>query len=68
MGVETSLPIKAGQELYAYYGYKRIAFPYDFPWYWKLKKQTEKEDRVQKEELLKSTSTAKSDLRQYKEI
>ena len=53
MGVVTTLPIKAGQELYTYYGYTKAEFPSDFPWYWELKRQTEKEDRVQKEQLLK---------------
>ena len=42
--------IKAGEELFTYYGYGRQKggqdFPEDFPWYWEAKQSIEKEERL----------------------
>ena len=38
--------IKAGEELYAHYGYSTRNFPSDFPWYWELKMKVDKENRM----------------------
>ena len=46
MGVVTTAPVKAGEELFTYYGYGRNAMPEDFPWYWDLKKRTEEEHEL----------------------
>ena len=44
--VVASRDIKAGEELFGYYGYPRGKFPSDFPWYFELKTQIEKEQRL----------------------
>ena len=38
--------ILAGEELYAYYFYKKKPFPLDFPWYFDLKRRVKKEQRL----------------------
>ena len=45
-GVVASRDIKAGEELFGYYGYKFAAFPDDFPWYHDLKAKVDKEKRL----------------------
>ena len=46
--VVASKDIKAGEELYTNYGYRKAAeFPADFPWYWELKRNIEKEERLE---------------------
>jgi hypothetical protein len=48
--VTTSVPLKAGDELFTYYGYRAGApFPSDFPWYWETKAAIDREDRLRKE-------------------
>ena len=42
--------IKAGEELFAYYGYASKEFPSDFPWYYEAKIVAEKELRLIKEQ------------------
>ena len=42
--------LKAGEELYGYYGYKTRDFPNDFPWYWELKMKVNKEQRLKARE------------------
>ena len=44
MGVVTTRHIKSGEELFTYYGYSKRNMPYDFPWYWELKRKVEEED------------------------
>ena len=29
--------LRAGQEAFINYGYKKLDFPHDFPWYWRMK-------------------------------
>ena len=41
--------LKAGEELFTYYGYKQNTFPEDFPWYWETKGQILREERLKKE-------------------
>ena len=51
MGVITTRHIKAGEELFTYYGYhpdRDIFFPADYPWYWKLKENIEEEEKEEK--------------------
>ena len=39
--------IRAGEELYGYYGYdKPGSFPDDFPWYWEQKMKVDKVSRL----------------------
>ena len=45
--VTTKHDIKAGQELFTYYGYGVSPMPSDFPWYWDLKMKTEKQERLE---------------------
>ena len=45
--VGASRNLKAGEELYANYGYKKFPFPSDFPWYWELKRKLDKENRLE---------------------
>ena len=42
--------IKAGEELLHDYGYEYppLEFPFDFPWYWELKRKTDKQKRLQR--------------------
>ena len=47
MGVVTTAPVKAGEELFTYYGYRRVAMPQDFPWYWDMKKQIEDAENLE---------------------
>merc|ERR1712080_501471 len=44
-GVVTTKDVKAGEELFTHYGYEPDDFPNDFPWYWELKRNIEKEER-----------------------
>ena len=52
MCVESQRPIKAGEELFTYYGYIEAEPPNDFPWYFEIKKKIEKdeEDEMRKKE------------------
>ena len=45
MGVLTTKDIKAGQELFAHYGYTSTTFPSDVPWYWEQKRKIDKKER-----------------------
>ena len=45
--------IEAGTELFGYYGYAPFEFPEDFPWYFELKMQVERELRLEREALEK---------------
>ena len=46
--VTISNPVKAGDELFTYYGYGTgYPLPSDFPWYWELKRQVEKAERLE---------------------
>ena len=46
--------IKAGKELFTYYGYKKAMFPEDFPWYWEDQNKILREERLKKEAKKKS--------------
>ena len=35
--IVTTKEVKAGEELFLYYGYKENLFPLDFPWYFQQK-------------------------------
>ena len=49
MGVSTTTNVKAGEEIFTYYGYPRkLPMPLDFPWYWELKKKIEDEETTDK--------------------
>ena len=63
MCVESQRPIKAGEELYTYYGYGQAEPPNDFPCYFDLKKkidEEEKEKKRQEEEAKKNKKKKKS--------
>ena len=48
LGVVTTTHVKAGEELFTYYGYDDGgAMPEDYPWYWELKRQIENEQNCQ---------------------
>lgn len=38
--------IKAGEELFTFYGYTEGEFPIDFPWYFETKRKIEQEERL----------------------
>lgn len=59
MSVRTYTDLKAGDEIFTYYGYKGATFPGDFPWYFEAKALIEREERLKQEELAK-TKTKKS--------
>ena len=45
-GVYATKDIKAGEELFGYYGYSHgHSIPLDHPWYWEAKRELEKEER-----------------------
>ena len=44
--------LRAGDELFTFYGYKPGDFPEDFPWYWETKLAIDKEDRLAKKKSL----------------
>ena len=45
--VTTTKAVKAGQELFTFYGYGPHELPADFPWYWDMKRQVDKEERLE---------------------
>ena len=48
MGVVTTTDVKAGEELFTYYGYSSgLAIPVDFPWYWEMKKEIEEKENLE---------------------
>ena len=44
-----TVDVKAGQELFAHYGYKSKEFPADFEWYWNTLMEIEREERLELE-------------------
>ena len=49
MGVFTTTHVKAGDEIFTYYGYGgKSNMPEDFPWYWELKSQIDKKEKSKK--------------------
>ena len=38
--------LTTGQELFTYYGYEKLPFPEDFPWYWETKDKVERKKKV----------------------
>ena len=59
--VVTSKAVNAGEELYTYYGYENNVYGKSFPmaghvpWYWELKRKTEKDERMQKSNFHRTT-------------
>ena len=52
--------MKAGEELFTFYGYGiKAKFPADFPWYWEAKMIIDREERLQKEALEKQKAEKK---------
>ena len=47
--VTTMRDMKAGEELFTFYGYGQNDFPADFPWYFEAKLALEREERIVKE-------------------
>ena len=39
------IDVKADTELFTYYGYKRLPFPSDYPWYWEALFALEEEEQ-----------------------
>jgi hypothetical protein len=56
MCARTTAQIRAGSELYGFYGYKRSGFPDDFPWYFELMEKLEEEEEEMKEKKKKGNS------------
>jgi hypothetical protein len=44
------MSLKAGDELFAYYGYKPSEFPSDFLWYFEAKTAFERQERLEEED------------------
>ena len=57
MSVVPTININEDQELFMHYGYKILDFPQDFPWYWEMKNQLERSERLG--DLAKSKKTKK---------
>jgi hypothetical protein len=52
--VRTIRPVKAGEELFTFYFYKKEwLFPNDFPWYFETKMKIERDERIAAEKLSK---------------
>ena len=50
--------LKAGQEIFTNYGYKKpLPFPHDRPWYWATKAQVDKDIEDDKKRNAKSKSS-----------
>ena len=57
------IDVKADMELFTYYGYKRLPFPSDYPWYWEALfalEQEEQKDTLQKENFKNSDHNQKN--------
>jgi len=52
--------IKAGEELFTYYGYGASEFPNDFPWYFETKLAVEREERLENEKKAKQEATTEA--------
>ena len=66
--VTTGKPVKAGEELFTYYGYKTgYGLPSDFPWYWELQRQVEKEERLEakRAKLQKKNKLSENDVTEH---
>ena len=62
-------PIKAGEEIFTYYGYRKdLAPPNDFPWYWDLLKKTEEEEELLKEKEEERLSSQKKTKTKKKKV
>ncbi len=48
VSVMSLTPIKAGSEIFTFYGYRRDPFPLDFPWYFEALDKLIKEERKAK--------------------
>jgi hypothetical protein len=61
MSALSTKPLKAGEELFGYYGYEVSDFPYDFPWYFDEKRKIDKLMRItlKKEKDLKNLKQKK---------
>ena len=58
--VTTSKPLKAGDELFTFYGYgKHATFPADFLWYWETKAAIDRQERLELEEKERESETEK---------
>jgi hypothetical protein len=66
------VPLKAGDELFTFYGYRENApFPSDFLWYWETKRDLERQERLEKEEqerLEKEKRTKEAELEASKDL
>ena len=51
MCVGSERPIKTGEEIFTYYGYKKIPPPDDFPWYFELKNRIEEEEAEERKKM-----------------
>ncbi len=51
--VATRIPIKAGQEVFTFYGYNKsdLTFPEDFPWYFETLREIGRDERLKKAEV-----------------
>ena len=57
--------MKAGEELFTFYGYGKNDFPADFPWYFEAKLALEREERIAKEAEEKEAEALKSTKKQH---
>ena len=61
--------MKAGEELFTFYGYGiKAKFPADFPWYWEAKMKIDREERLQKEALEKQKAEKKKNKKNKSKI
>ena len=52
MGVMSTTHIKAGEQLFTHYGYRRRGMPSDFPWYWELKRKVEAQEELEEKNIM----------------
>ena len=64
--VTTLRDMKAGEELFTFYGYGQNDFPADFPWYFEAKLALEREERIAKEAQEKEKASQKSNKKKKK--
>ena len=49
IGVGTQKPIKAGEEIFTHYSFKKKGFPADYPWYFEAQKKYLEEENLKQE-------------------
>lgn len=64
-GVVAQVDLKAGSEIFTFYGYTENTrkFPFDYPWYWNAKRAIEKEEQKTSQDLLPQNNAIRKNKR-----